>query len=1008
MTYVHVGKTPVPRCIVPSFSNEVFYPGSAPAGVTPQYFTTLNVYQQWLQIFGPDVPLPEDERNLPGYPQSNLYTVTGEEGPRYRYCSKERVWKPRSYFPIRNGRFLSSCSHCRESEFRRAAKRRGESLENRNEDLFQGIQPNQDVIARFSHPSIPIVNTDQRKYSVANLPLMLKAKPYTAKPVPKYAMPAPVFAIPALGPSKETISRLKELKGTQSEAGRLQSRLVGYERIKKLYEANLEELTMAMDRISEQSEDNRGKRMAEAARLQDRISKEDDILNETRSKLDDVNLAIDLMAEMNKDDIGYQNNNEDTVLPSIEEEWNVAPFNSPENFDNTSEAGVEFAGQTNDLLRFSPTLHGYPPLDEDSHVLSNNDPFTPNLRFTSGLDGTAEKESGDGTRDVDTNSALHTLARVSAGVPRADSSILLRDRDNIDPHFQQLSNFQTKNPPPQEEVDLNRFRALSVSQEVQDRHAPSYQVPSRQPSFRQRFQLPAHTPSTSRDLDPHWPYQASGQNSRYLQPQKATNAAAQRYPLTAHTPDLNPNLFENPNPTAVFQFGQSTLGDSGQYGVKVEEAVEGYQTLASQQTREIAQQAQQQQVQQFEPDGITELAQLAQKAKNVYDQIAQQVRLDQESREAYDELAQEQLSRSTRAVQQPKQACDQLAQDQLTEGKLAQNAKDLYEKRAYEQGVQQNEKTRKASVAHDQVAQEQPAQEQPAQPTELFQLARQACDRLAQDQLTQKQCAERTRDIYDQLAYEKRTQQKEPTCKMTLAHDQLDQDQSDQDQRDQDQLVEDQLAQKAIDARDVYDQIAYEKRTQQNEPTRKANVAYDQLDQDQLAEDQLAQKAIDARDVYDKRAYEIRDQKNELAEHVHHAHDQLSQLSQQTQLARQDQQEIRAQKAEYQARIQRQTFQSLPNFHSLPICELAQPNQLVHTSKRRAEEPPESPNQPQPEHFIRRSKRARHRAETEAEMREREDMRAKRVQRRAELLELQQIEKATKLSLEGERRWEKG
>ncbi|KAF7917666.1 uncharacterized protein EAE98_010082 [Botrytis deweyae] len=1007
MVYVHVGKTPVPQCIVPSFSNEVFYPGSAPAGVTPQYFTTLNVYQQWLQIFGPHVPLPEDERNLPGYPQSNLYTETGEEGPRYRYCSKERVWKPRSYFPFSNGRFLCTCFQCKGSDIRREARRRGESLENRNADLPQGIQPNQDVIARFSQPGMPIVNTDQRKYSVANLPLMPKAKPYTAKPVPKCPMPAPVLATPALGPAKETISRLEEIKVAHSETERLRSRLFGHGRMKKLFEANLEKLTMATDRVSEESENNRGKRLAEAARFQDLISKEDDLLNKTLSDLDDLNLAIDLMTELSKDDIGYRNNNEDTVLPSVEKECTVAPSNSPENFDNTSDAGVELADQTNDLLRFSPMLHGYPPLDEDGHVLSNSDPSGQDPKSASGLDGTVEKESGDGTGDVDTNSELDTLATVSAGVPHADSSMILRDQDIIDPNFQQLSNTQTNNPQPQEIVDLNPFRALSDSQEVQDQHAPSYQAQSRQPSPHQRFQLQARTPSASRDLNPHWPYQASGHNSNHSQPPKATNAAAQRSPLTAHTPDLNPNPFGNPNPAAVFQFGQSTtLRDSGHYGNKIAEDVEGVQSLASQQTRETAKQAQQ-----YQPNGPTKTSQLVQKSKNVYGQVAQQVRLAQEARElreSHDELAQERLSQPTRAVQQPKRACEQLAQDPLTEEQIAQNATIFYERQASEKRNQQDELTQKASLAHERVAQEQPAQEQPVQPNYLFQLAKLACDRLAQDQLAQKQRAESARDAYDQIAYEKRTQQKESTCQMTLTHDQMDQDQ---------------LAQRAMHARDVYDQIAHEKRTRQNESTYETTLAHDQLDedemdqdqfyqyqldQDQLAEDQLAQKAMDARDVYDQRACEIRDRKNILAKHVHYAHDQLSQLSQQTQLAQQHKQEIRVQIAEYQARLQRQTFESLPNFRSLPIRGLAQPTERTQLPKRRAEESPESPQQHEPEHSIRRSKRARHRAETEAEMREREDLREERIQQRVEIQELQQTGNVAKRSIESKRRCKKG
>ncbi|TGO14945.1 hypothetical protein BTUL_0046g00350 [Botrytis tulipae] len=959
MTFVHVGKTPVPQRIVPRFSNEVFYPGSAPAGVTPQNFTTLNVYQQWLQIFGPGVPLPEDDRNMPGYPQQHLRTATGEEGPRYRYCSKERVWKPRSEFPISSGRFLSTCINCKTVDFRRTANRRGESLKNRNEGSFQGIQPNQDVIARSSQRSMP---ANQQKSSVANLPLRPKAKASTAKSVPKYPMPASVFATPALGPSKKTTSRLEELKGMQFEAERLRSSLFGHGRVKKLYEAKLEKLTMATDRISEESEDSRGKRMAETARLQDLISKVDDKINKARSKLDDVNLMIDLIADMNKDDIGYLNNNEDTGSPSIDEEWNIGSLNSPENFDNASEAGVDFAGQTNDLLRFSPTPHSYPPPDEDGHLLSNDEQLMPDLDFVSGLEATAEEEPGDGTRDVDMNSELHNLASVSAGVPCADSSILPQDRDTIDPNIQQLSSIQTENPQPQEGIDLNRFRALSVSRDVQDQHAPSYKSQSRQPPSRQQFQFQPRPPSMFRDLNPHWPYQASDQNSNHLQPYKATNAAAKRSPLTAQTPDLNSNLFENPNPTAIFQFGRSTtLGKSGHLGVKIEEDVGGVQSLASQQTRETVQQAQQYQLN--EP---TKMSQLAQKAKNVHEQIAQLVRLDKEPQEADGEPIQEELPKPTRAVQQPKQACDEPTQDQLTEEQVAQNAKIFYERQASEKQAQQNETTRKASVVHDQVAQEQLAQEQPAQQTELFQLAKLACDRLAQDQSAEKRRAERARDVYDQIAHERRTGQIGTTYKMTLAYDQLDEDEMDEDQMDQDQLAD-----------------------------------------DQLAEDQLAQKAIDARDIYDQRACEIRDQRNVLVKHIHDAHDQLSQLSQKTQLALQDQQEIRARKAEYQARIQRNPFESLSNFHSLPIHKLARPTQGIQPLKRRAEESPESRNQPQPEYSIRRSKRARRRAETEEEMQEREDMRAKRRQRRAEMLELRQIEIATKRSLEDRRRCEK-
>ncbi|KAF7904759.1 hypothetical protein EAF00_002093 [Botryotinia globosa] len=953
MKFVHVGKTPVPQSILPRFSNEVFYPESAPAGVTPQYFTTLNVYQQWLQIFGPGVPLPEDDRNMPGYPQQHLRTATGEEAPLYRYCSKERVWKLRSNFPISNGRFLSTCTHCKTVDERRAAKRPGESSKKRSEGSFQGIQPNQDVVARSSQRSMP---TNQRISSVANLPLRPKAKASTAKSVPKYPMPAPVFATPALGPSKKTSSRLEELEGMQFEAERLRSSLFGHGRVKKLYEAKLEKLTMAADRVSEESEKDRGKRMAEETRLKDLISKVNDKINKARSKLDDVNLMIDLMADMNKDDIGYLSNNEDTGFPIIDEEWNIGALNSPENLDNASEAGIDFAGPTNDSLRFSPTRHTYPPLDEDGDVLSNDDPVIPDLPdpdFVNGLEAIAEKEPGDGTRDVDMNSKLHILASVSAGVPCADSSMLPQDRDTIDPNLEQLSSIQTENPQPQEVININRFRALSVSRDVQDQHAPSYKSQSRQPPSRQQFQFQPRPPSMLRDLNPHWPCQASDQNSNHLQPYKATNAAAKRSPLTAQTPDLNPNLFENSNPTVVFQFGRSTtLGKSGHHGVKIEEGVGGVQTLASQQTRETVQQAQK-----YQPNEPTKMFQLAQKAKNVYEQIAQQVRLDIESQEAHDG-----------SIQQPKQACDEPAQDQLTEEQVAQDAKMFYERQASEKQAQQNKTTRKANVVHEQVAQKQPAQEQPAQMTGLFQLAKLACDRLAQDQSAEKRRAERARDVYDQIAYERQNGKLGGTYKMTRAYDQLDEDEMDEDQMDQDQMDQYQLA------------------------------------EDQLAEDQLAQKAMDARDVYDQRACELQDQRDGLMKHVHDAHDQLSQLSQKTQLALQDQQETRARKAEYQARIQRTPFESLPNFHS---HELARPTQGMQPLKRRAEESPESRNQPQTEHSIRRSKRARRRAETEAEMQEREDMRAKRRKRRVEKLELRQTEMVTEHSLEGRRTCEK-
>ncbi|TEY32368.1 hypothetical protein BOTCAL_0742g00010 [Botryotinia calthae] len=900
MTYVHVGKTPVPRCIVPSFSDEVFYPGSAPAGVTPQYFTTLNVYQQWMQIFGPDVPLPEDERNLPGYPQNNLYTITGQEGPRYRYCSKERVWKLRSLFPMSKGRFLATCSQCKDVTLRGKAKRRGDKLGELRENLFQGFQPNQDVAAPFPQPSMPMVKTHQRGYSVANLPLTPMINPYTGEPVPEYAISAPKFVTPALGPSEETISRHKELIELRSEAGRLQSRLAGHERIKKLCEANLEKLTMAMGCTREGGEDDRDKRIAEVARLQSRISKEYGILNETRRKLNEVSLAIDLLAEINNDDdgyqnnddVGYQNNDQDTVLPNIEEEWSNASFVIPEYFDNASEAGVGFAGRRNDLLRFSPKPRGYPPLDEDGNVLSNNDPFMQNPRFNSGLDNAFERESGDGTKKVNMDSALRTLSKVSAGVLLGDSYMLLRDQDSIESHSQQLSYHQTQNPQPQEGVNINQFRALSVSQEAQDQHAQYYQAQSRQPSPRQRFQFPARIPSTFKDFSPHLPCQAPGHNSSYLQPQKATNDSAQRYPLTTHTSDLNLYLSENRNFTTVFKFGQSTLEDSGHHGIKIQEDSGRYHALAPKRIRETAQQAQQQQIQQvhqFQPDDSKETAQLAQNGKNVYNQ------------EAHDELAQEQL----------------------------------------------------------------------VQPTKLAQLAKQAYYQMAQNDRTQEQLALNARDVYDQLAYQERAQQNEPAHKPNLAHYQSNQSQ---------------LAQ---NTRNFYDQQVLEQQYQ----------------------DQLAQKARDARDVYDQRAYEERAEKeraqqNQLTECIHHAHDQLSQVSQQTQLARHECQEFQAQKSQHQARYQSQPFHSLPAFQSSQTPESAQPNQPVQFPKRRAEESSEL--LPQSEDSIRRSKRVRYREEIDTEMMEQQDTRAERVQRREEVLELQQVEKATQHSSEEVRRLKKG
>ncbi|TGO21926.1 hypothetical protein BPAE_0193g00120 [Botrytis paeoniae] len=64
-----------------------------------------------------------------------------------------------------------------------------------------------------------------------------------------------------------------------------------------------------------------------------------------------------------------------------------------------------------------------------------------------------EYDSGDGMRGADMNSELHTLARVSVCVPRADESFFLthansyicrQKQDNIDPGLQSLSDQQTK------------------------------------------------------------------------------------------------------------------------------------------------------------------------------------------------------------------------------------------------------------------------------------------------------------------------------------------------------------------------------------------------------------------------------------------------------------------------------------------------------------------------------------------------------------------------------------
>ncbi|KAI9647132.1 hypothetical protein NHQ30_005134 [Ciborinia camelliae] len=83
---------------------------SAPSGCWPKFYLTSNPYLQWEAEFGLEVPQPEDEREYPLYPHHRDPSVS------LRYCSRERMWKPRGEFPRRRGEgggCVNSCTKCR-------------------------------------------------------------------------------------------------------------------------------------------------------------------------------------------------------------------------------------------------------------------------------------------------------------------------------------------------------------------------------------------------------------------------------------------------------------------------------------------------------------------------------------------------------------------------------------------------------------------------------------------------------------------------------------------------------------------------------------------------------------------------------------------------------------------------------------------------------------------------------------------------------------------------------
>ncbi|KAJ8068595.1 hypothetical protein OCU04_002303 [Sclerotinia nivalis] len=387
-----------PKSVVPKFPEEVFYPENlpAPGGVTPQFLTTRNPYKQWAEIYGEDVPLPTDERNYSSYPPDKLRLGDGRYAPIHRYCSRERMWKPRSEFPQqpgpnpygllisneKTGQETNSCLKCslhgqRAKAVRSARIREATRIERGNAEQ----ESNEEETSC----------TDEEE----NFPIF---------------------------PSNKN----PEFEKLEKEAARLKLKISIHGELKKECKTKLKQIREAMTRIkaADGEDDRNGYNDQEYGDHQER-----DFGNDQN----EFEQALRAAAAQNQH-----------VLPTIENDENAPPYTYAEFYDDINRASnqmVNARASFYDMYDASPPPPGRPMLDADGDVASMNDQFMENHN----ADGMNDHSMGDHNVDGNGSSTLNhafevdndnspfniennnrtappaTLANIRAAVPRVNT-----------------------------------------------------------------------------------------------------------------------------------------------------------------------------------------------------------------------------------------------------------------------------------------------------------------------------------------------------------------------------------------------------------------------------------------------------------------------------------------------------------------------------------------------------------------------------------------------------------
>ncbi|KAF7864395.1 hypothetical protein EAF04_006529 [Stromatinia cepivora] len=549
------------KYIVPKFPEEVFYPEHlpAPGGVAPQFLTTMNPYQQWPEIYGKDVPLPIDERNYSSYPPDKLKLEDGRYAPIHRYCSRERMWKPRAEFPQRLGPNPHGLLICNENT----------------------RQETTSCLKCYMHGQRAYVAKSARAQEAAGKERGDAEQESNEKETSctDEEEKFPIFSLN---------KKIPEFEKLEEEAARLKLRISIHGELKNECKIKLRQVREEMTRIkaADDVDDRNGFNDQERGDHQYR-----DFENDEK----EYEQALRAVVAQNQH-----------VLPTIEKDENAPPSADAEFYDDINRASnqmVNVRASFDDMYDASPPPLDHPILDADGDVASMNDQFVENHNANGMSDCSMQDHNVDDNGSSTVNHAFEMdNDKSSPNIENSNHVSPLAPRANIRAAVTRINTFPKKDR-------TARTRAVRSQHYYPEVNYPPIRAksPPKPTAPLEIYQFSALASQATRQFDPNHPYRspqndqtvASTEPLQFCQDGRTIEIALQSF-IASH-----PIISEGS--TASTQFVQSPIRSLDEGGGRIENGV--FSALESSQARDSAQvQAQTQTQAQAQAQALTQAA----------------------------------------------------------------------------------------------------------------------------------------------------------------------------------------------------------------------------------------------------------------------------------------------------------------------------------------------------------------------------------------------------------------